>query len=95
VKNLTTANSNLTFGAGGKDAEGKHVAGWGYYEVRPNSPGLRKCIYADAALAQTIAGGSGAGPGWHGTSGVHTHITNTRIGDAEVRRAFPPPNPAR
>jgi hypothetical protein len=26
--------SNLTFGAGGKDKDGKHVAGWGYYEVR-------------------------------------------------------------
>lgn len=25
--------NNLTFGAGGKDKEGKHVAGWGYYEV--------------------------------------------------------------
>lgn len=28
---------------------------------------------------ETIAGGSGAGPSWHGTSGVHTHMTNTRI----------------
>ena len=26
--------SNLTFGAGGKDKDGKNVAGWGYYEVR-------------------------------------------------------------
>jgi Na+-transporting NADH:ubiquinone oxidoreductase subunit NqrC len=26
--------SNLTFGAGGKDKDGKTVAGWGYYEVR-------------------------------------------------------------
>jgi 5-oxoprolinase (ATP-hydrolysing) len=91
VKKLTTASSNLTFGAGGKDAEGKHVAGWGYYEVRSACPGLQTYLYADAALAQTIAGGSGAGPGWNGTSGVHTHITNTRIGDAEVRRASPPP----
>ncbi|TFK50439.1 Hydantoinase B/oxoprolinase [Heliocybe sulcata] len=62
--------NNLTFGAGGKDKEGRHVAGWGYYE--------------------TIAGGSGAGPGWHGTSGVHTHITNTRIGDVEIlERRYP------
>lgn len=39
---------------------------------------------------QTIAGGSGAGPGWHGTSGVHTHITNTRIGDVELlERRYP------
>jgi hypothetical protein len=26
--------SNLTFGTGGKDKDGKAVAGWGYYEVR-------------------------------------------------------------
>lgn len=39
---------------------------------------------------ETIAGGSGAGPGWHGTSGVHTHITNTRIGDIEIlERRYP------
>ena len=28
---------------------------------------------------ETIAGGAGAGPSWHGRSGVHTHMTNTRI----------------
>ena len=33
---------------------------------------------------ETIAGGSGAGPTWHGKSGVHTHMTNTRITDPEV-----------
>lgn len=33
---------------------------------------------------ETIAGGHGAGPSWHGASGVHTHMTNTRITDAEV-----------
>ena len=39
---------------------------------------------------ETIAGGSGAGPGWAGTSGVHTHMTNTRITDAEVfERRYP------
>ena len=39
---------------------------------------------------KTIAGGSGAGPDWHGTSGVHTHITNTRIGDVEIlERRYP------
>ncbi|KAG0695146.1 Hydantoinase B/oxoprolinase [Suillus ampliporus] len=39
---------------------------------------------------ETIAGGSGAGSGWHGTSGVHTHITNTRIGDVEIlERRYP------
>jgi 5-oxoprolinase (ATP-hydrolysing) len=33
---------------------------------------------------ETIAGGSGAGPTWQGQSGVHTHMTNTRITDPEV-----------
>jgi len=33
---------------------------------------------------ETIAGGSGAGPTWRGTSGVHTHMTNTRITDPEI-----------
>lgn len=33
---------------------------------------------------ETIAGGSGAGPTWHGTSGVHTHMSNTRCADPEV-----------
>lgn len=62
--------NNLTFGQGGKDEHGNHVAGWGYYE--------------------TIAGGSGAGPRWHGTNGVHTHMTNTRITDPEIlERRYP------
>ncbi|ORX77294.1 hypothetical protein BCR32DRAFT_223520 [Anaeromyces robustus] len=30
------------------------------------------------------AGGSGAGPTWHGRSGIHTHMTNTRITDPEI-----------
>ncbi|KAI9818315.1 MAG: hypothetical protein M1832_004433 [Thelocarpon impressellum] len=39
---------------------------------------------------ETIAGGSGAGPTWDGASGVHTHMTNTRITDAEVfERRYP------
>lgn len=35
-------------------------------------------------FGETVCGGSGAGPGWHGTSGVHVHMTNTRISDAEI-----------
>ncbi|KAF2168598.1 hypothetical protein M409DRAFT_65506 [Zasmidium cellare ATCC 36951] len=35
-------------------------------------------------VGETICGGSGAGNGWHGTSGVHVHMTNTRITDPEV-----------
>jgi 5-oxoprolinase (ATP-hydrolysing) len=39
---------------------------------------------------ETIAGGSGAGSHWDGTSGVHTHMTNTRITDSEVfERRYP------
>ncbi|CAG0914660.1 unnamed protein product [Notodromas monacha] len=39
---------------------------------------------------ETIAGGSGAGPHWHGRSGVHTHMTNTRITDPEIlERRYP------
>jgi len=33
---------------------------------------------------ETIAGGAGAGPTWIGQSGIHTHMTNTRITDPEV-----------
>jgi 5-oxoprolinase (ATP-hydrolysing) len=33
---------------------------------------------------ETIAGGAGAGDGFAGASGVHTHMTNTRITDAEI-----------
>ncbi|KAG6012780.1 hypothetical protein E4U54_007297 [Claviceps lovelessii] len=39
---------------------------------------------------ETIAGGSGAGPHWAGTSGVHVHMTNTRITDSEIfERRYP------
>ncbi len=33
---------------------------------------------------ETICGGSGAGPGFHGASAVHTHMTNSRLTDPEV-----------
>jgi len=36
---------------------------------------------------ETIAGGAGAGPDFPGASGVHTHMTNTRITDVEVLEA--------
>ncbi|EGD81795.1 5-oxoprolinase, partial [Salpingoeca rosetta] len=39
---------------------------------------------------ETIGGGSGAGKDWDGRSGVHTHMTNTRITDPEVlERRYP------
>ena len=33
---------------------------------------------------ETICGGNGAGPGFDGTSAVHTHMTNTRLTDPEI-----------
>ncbi|MFO0947395.1 MAG: hydantoinase B/oxoprolinase family protein [Planctomycetota bacterium] len=45
----------------------------------PNSPGF--------GYYETIGGGAGAGPGFPGASAVHTHMTNTRITDAEVMEA--------
>jgi 5-oxoprolinase (ATP-hydrolysing) len=33
---------------------------------------------------ETICGGTGAGPGFNGAGPVHSHMTNTRITDAEV-----------
>jgi 5-oxoprolinase (ATP-hydrolysing) len=39
---------------------------------------------------ETIGGGAGAGPDWVGQSGVHTHMTNTRITDPEIlERRYP------
>ncbi|KAF8752873.1 Hydantoinase B oxoprolinase [Rhizoctonia solani] len=58
---LVPLKSNLTFGVGGKDKEGKVQQGWGTTKPR-----------------------------MAGTSGIHTHITNTRIGDVEIlERRYP------
>ncbi|RLA71649.1 MAG: 5-oxoprolinase [Epsilonproteobacteria bacterium] len=38
----------------------------------------------DFGYYETIGGGSGAGEGFNGASGVHTHMTNTRITDPEI-----------
>ncbi len=39
---------------------------------------------------ETLGGGAGAGPDWAGQSGVHTHMTNTRITDPEIlERRYP------
>ncbi|KAL3118966.1 hypothetical protein niasHT_003749 [Heterodera trifolii] len=39
---------------------------------------------------ETIGGGAGAGPAFDGRSGVHSHMTNTRITDVEVlERRYP------
>nr|VFJ87784.1 MAG: N-methylhydantoinase B/oxoprolinase/acetone carboxylase, alpha subunit [Candidatus Kentron sp. H]VFJ89510.1 MAG: N-methylhydantoinase B/oxoprolinase/acetone carboxylase, alpha subunit [Candidatus Kentron sp. H]VFJ96187.1 MAG: N-methylhydantoinase B/oxoprolinase/acetone carboxylase, alpha subunit [Candidatus Kentron sp. H] len=39
---------------------------------------------------ETVCGGSGAGPGFHGTDAVHTHMTNSRLTDPEIlEQRFP------
>jgi 5-oxoprolinase (ATP-hydrolysing) len=39
---------------------------------------------------ETICGGSGGGPTWRGSSGVHSNMTNTRINDPEsLERQYP------
>jgi 5-oxoprolinase (ATP-hydrolysing) len=39
---------------------------------------------------ETIGGGAGAGPTWHGQSGIQTHMTNTRITDPEIIEKYYP-----
>jgi 5-oxoprolinase (ATP-hydrolysing) len=53
---------------------------------------MNNFTFGDAGMGyyETVAGGAGAGPGWHGRSGVHTHMTNTRITDPEIlERRYP------
>jgi 5-oxoprolinase (ATP-hydrolysing) len=47
---------------------------------------MNNLAFGDARFGyyETIGGGAGAGPHCDGASGVHTHMTNTRITDAEV-----------
>jgi 5-oxoprolinase (ATP-hydrolysing) len=47
---------------------------------------MNNVLFGDAGFGyyETVCGGVGAGPGWHGASAVHTHMTNTRITDPEV-----------
>jgi len=53
---------------------------------------MNNVAFGDASFGyyETIGGGSGAGEGFDGASGVHTHMTNTRITDAEVLEARHP-----
>ncbi|KAF9354038.1 hypothetical protein BGX26_008191 [Mortierella sp. AD094] len=67
--------NNLTFGVGGKTVDTK--------------TGDTKTVEG-WGYYETIAGGAGAGPTWNGQSGVHTHMTNTRITDPEIlERRYP------
>ncbi len=53
---------------------------------------MNNVAFGDASFGyyETIGGGAGAGPGFDGASGVHSHMTNTRITDAEVLEARHP-----
>lgn len=58
----------------------------------PSQGCMNNLTFGDTNMGyyETIAGGSGAGPGWDGRSGVHTHMTNTRITDTEIlERRYP------
>mmetsp|Transcript_7849 Transcript_7849/g.23615 ORF Transcript_7849/g.23615 Transcript_7849/m.23615 type:complete len:1334 (-) Transcript_7849:407-4408(-) len=63
------------------------------FEAAAASQGcMNNLTFGDEGMGyyETIAGGAGAGPGWHGRSGVHTHMTNTRITDPEIlERRYP------
>lgn len=47
-------------------------------------------VKAGYGFYETMAGGAGAGPGWHGQSGIHVHMSNTAITDVEqIERRYP------
>jgi 5-oxoprolinase (ATP-hydrolysing) len=47
---------------------------------------MNNFLFGDATRQyyETICGGTGAGPGFDGTSAIHSHMTNTRMTDPEV-----------
>ncbi len=47
---------------------------------------MNNVVFGDveSSYYETVGGGSGAGPTWAGADAVHSHMTNTRITDAEV-----------
>jgi 5-oxoprolinase (ATP-hydrolysing) len=47
---------------------------------------MNNVLFGDAVYQyyETVCGGTGAGPGFAGTSAVQTHMTNTRMTDPEV-----------
>jgi len=47
---------------------------------------MNNLLFGDAVYQyyETVCGGTGAGPGFAGTSAVQTHMTNTRMTDPEI-----------
>ena len=66
---------------------------WQALDIAACSQGtINNLLFGGAALGfyETIAGGAGATRTAHGASAVHTHISNTRLTDAEVlERRYP------
>jgi 5-oxoprolinase (ATP-hydrolysing) len=48
--------------------------------------GMNNLTFGDETYQyyETICSGAPAGPGWHGASGVHVHMTNSRLTDPEI-----------
>jgi 5-oxoprolinase (ATP-hydrolysing) len=55
-------------------------------EIAPGQSTMNNLLVGDERFAfyETVGGGEGGSRGHAGESGVHTHMTNTRISDAEV-----------
>lgn len=55
-------------------------------QLAPSQGTMNNLTFGNAHLQyyETIASGSPAGPDFDGTAGVHAHMTNTRITDAEI-----------
>jgi len=82
--------NNLTFGFGGNQQSTTTTTNSSTDNNKKDGSGQASGPIKGFGYYETIAGGSGAGPTWSGTSGVHTHMTNTRITDAEVfERRYP------
>ncbi len=47
---------------------------------------MNNLVFGDDEVSfyETLGGGAGAGPGYAGASGVHTHMTNTAVTDPEI-----------
>jgi 5-oxoprolinase (ATP-hydrolysing) len=57
------------------------------FGLAANGPGtMNNFLFGDESFGyyETLAGGSGAGPGFHGASGRHVHMTNTALTDPEL-----------
>ena len=66
---------------------------YGALGVMAGSQGtMNNFVWGNAAFQnyETIAGGTGAGPGFHGCDAVQSHMTNTRMTDPEIlEKRFP------